>query len=95
MIGTLLVVTVMIIMILAAIVLKTLLTIPFICGYHKGYTAEARNQILDTLNKSDEKIYPSETAERLHIDYDLCLEIIEELLKEGQVKIESEEEKRV
>jgi hypothetical protein len=30
---------------------------------------------------------PSEIAERLHIDYDLCVEIIEELLKEGKIEI--------
>jgi hypothetical protein len=39
---------------------------------------------------TDEKIYPSEIAERLHIDYDLCVEIIEELLKEGKIEIVEE-----
>ena len=48
---------------------------------------EAKKRISECLNEIDEKIYPSEIAERLHIDYDLCVEIIEELLKEGKIEI--------
>ena len=47
----------------------------------------AKKRISECLNEIDEKIYPSEIAERLHIDYDLCVEIIEELLKEGKIEI--------
>lgn len=34
-----------------------------------------------------EKIYPSEIAEKLHIDYDLVWEIIDDLLKEDEIEI--------
>ena len=48
---------------------------------------EAKKRISEYLNKNDSKIYPSEIAEQLHIDYDLCVEIIEELLKEEKIVI--------
>jgi len=51
---------------------------------------EAKKRISDCLCEIKEKIYPSEIAERLHIDYDLCVEIIEELLKEGEIEIVEE-----
>jgi len=51
---------------------------------------EAKSRISGYLSEIDEKIYPSEIAEKLHIDYDLCVEIIKELLDEG--KIETVEE---
>ncbi len=50
----------------------------------------AKKRISECLCEIDEKIYPSEIAERLHIDYDLCVEIIEELLKEGEIEIVEE-----
>lgn len=51
---------------------------------------EAKKRISECLSKIDKKIYPSEIAERLHIDYDLCVEIVEELLKEGEIEIVEE-----
>ena len=54
---------------------------------------EARKQISDLLNKIDKQIYPSEIAEQLHIDYDLCVEVIEELLEEEKIEIAEDSEK--
>ena len=54
---------------------------------------KARKEISDLLNKIDDKIYPSEIAEQLHIDYNLCVEIIEELLKEGEIEFVENSEK--
>lgn len=51
---------------------------------------EAKKRITECLNETDEKIYPSEIAEQLHIDYDLCVDIIEEFLKEGKIEIVEE-----
>ena len=51
---------------------------------------EAKKRISECLCEIDEKIYPSEIAEQLHIDYNLCVEIIEELLKEGEIEIVEE-----
>ena len=51
---------------------------------------EAKKRISECLCEIDEKIYPGEIAEWLHIDYDLCVEIIEELLKEGEIEIMEE-----
>ena len=48
---------------------------------------EARKQISDLLDKIDKQIYPSEIAEQLHIDYNLCVEIIEKLLEEEKIEI--------
>lgn len=48
---------------------------------------EAKKRISELLSKIDEKIYPSEIADKLHIDYDLCVEITEELLAEGKIEI--------
>jgi predicted transcriptional regulator len=48
---------------------------------------EAKKRISEHLNKVDGKIYPSEIADQLHIDYDQCVEVIEELLKEGKIEI--------
>jgi DNA invertase Pin-like site-specific DNA recombinase len=75
---------------LAAIFWKVILGRPFISGYTRRQKADAKKQILGILNESDEKVYPSEIAERLHISYDICFEIIEELLKEGEVSYEEE-----
>ena len=47
---------------------------------------KAKEKISKLLNKTNAKIYPSEIAEQLHIDYNLCVEVIEELLKEGKIK---------
>jgi hypothetical protein len=51
---------------------------------------EAKKRISECLSEIDEKIYPSEIAKRLHVDYDLCVEIIEELLGEGKIEIVEE-----
>jgi hypothetical protein len=51
---------------------------------------EAKKRISVCLNETNEKVYPSEIAERLHIDYDLCVEIIEEFLKKGKIQIAEE-----
>ena len=51
---------------------------------------EAKKRISECLNETDEKVYPSEIAERLHIDYDLCVEITEEFLKKGKIQIAEE-----
>ena len=51
---------------------------------------EAKKRISECLNENDKKVYPSEIAERLHIDYDLCVEIIEEFLKKGKIEIAEE-----
>ncbi len=51
---------------------------------------EAKKRISECLSEIDEKIYPSEIAERLHIDYDLCVEIIEELFEDGKIEIVEE-----
>lgn len=48
---------------------------------------EAKRRISEYLNKIDSKIYPSEIVVQLHIDYDLCVEVIEELLKEEKIEI--------
>ena len=50
-------------------------------------TKEAKRRISEYLNKIDGKIYPSEIADQLHIDYDLCVEVIEELLQEKKIEI--------
>ena len=50
-------------------------------------TKEAKRRISEYLNKIDDKIYPSEIAEHLHIDYSICIEVIEELLKEKKIEI--------
>lgn len=62
-------------------------TIPKVVVIEEISREEAKKRISECLNEIDEKIYPSEIAERLHIDYDLCVEIIEELLKEGKIEI--------
>ena len=49
---------------------------------------EAKERIFECLSKIDGKIYPSEIAELLHINYELCIEVIEELLKEGKIGVE-------
>lgn len=51
---------------------------------------EAKKRISECLSEIDEKRYPSEIAEQLHIDYELCVEVIEELLKEGKIEIVGE-----
>jgi hypothetical protein len=51
---------------------------------------EAKKRITECLNETDGKIYPSEISELLHIDYDLCVEIIEEFLKKGKIEIAEE-----
>ena len=48
---------------------------------------KAKKKISNLLNKIDKQIYPSEIAEQLHIDYELCVEIIEELLEEEKIEI--------
>ncbi|MCK4526109.1 hypothetical protein KAW18_01960 [candidate division WOR-3 bacterium] len=48
---------------------------------------EAKKRISEYLNKIDGNIFPSEIAEHLHIDYSLCVEVIEELLKEKKIEI--------
>ncbi|MCZ7398660.1 MAG: hypothetical protein O8C62_03100 [Candidatus Methanoperedens sp.] len=35
----------------------------------------------------NESIYPSEIAEKLHIDYDLVFEIVEDLLREDEIEM--------
>ena len=49
--------------------------------------AKAKQEISALLNKINNKIYPSEIAEQLHIDYNLCVEIIDELLEEEKIEI--------
>ena len=53
---------------------------------------KAKKKISDLLNTIDEMMYPSEIAEQLHIDYNLCVEIIEELWKEGRIEIVEDSE---
>ena len=48
---------------------------------------EAKRRISEHLNQIDGNIYPSEIAEQLHIDYNLCVKVIEELLKEKKIEI--------
>ena len=48
---------------------------------------KAKKEISDLLDKIDKNIYPSEIAEQLHIDYELCVEVIEELLEEEKIEI--------
>lgn len=48
----------------------------------------ARRKIIKYLNSIDTKIYPSELSEILNIDYDVCIEIIEDLLSEEKVEFE-------
>lgn len=48
---------------------------------------EAKRRISEYLNQIDSKIYPSEIADQLHIDYNQCVEVIEELLKEKKIEI--------
>lgn len=62
-------------------------SIPKVVVIEEISRGDAKKRISECLNEIDEKIYPSEIAERLHIDYDLCVEIIEELLKEGKIEI--------
>jgi tetrahydromethanopterin S-methyltransferase subunit G len=63
-------------------------TIPEIVVFEEMSMEEAKKRIFECLSEIDEKIYPSEIAERLHINYELCVEVIEELLKEGKIEIE-------
>ena len=65
-------------------------TIPKIAVFEEISREEAKERIFECLSEIDEKIYPSEIAERLHINYELCVEVIEELLKEGKIEIEEE-----
>ncbi|NQE53583.1 hypothetical protein C5S29_08315 [ANME-1 cluster archaeon GoMg3.2] len=51
---------------------------------------EAKKRISECLCEIDDKMYPSEIAERLRIDYDLCVEIIEELMKKGEIEVVEE-----
>lgn len=53
---------------------------------------KAKKRIFEYLGEIDEKIYPSEIAERLHINYELCVEAIEELLKERKIEVDEEYE---
>ncbi len=49
---------------------------------------DAKVRIKELFDKhSNENIYPSEVAEKLHIDYDLVLEIVEDLLKEDEIEV--------
>ena len=48
---------------------------------------EAKRRISEYLNKNTGRVYPSEIADQLHIDYDLCVEVIEGLLKDGEIEI--------
>lgn len=50
-------------------------------------TKEVKRRISDYLNKINSKICPSEIADQLHIDYNQCVEVIEELLKRGEIEI--------
>ena len=54
---------------------------------------EAKKKISDLLNRIDEQIYSSEIAEQLHIDYNLCVEVIEELLEEEKIEVVEDSEK--
>lgn len=65
-------------------------TIPKVVMIEEISREEAKKRISECLNEIDEKIYPSEIAEQLHIDYELCVEIIEGLLKEGKIEIVEE-----
>ena len=51
---------------------------------------EKKRVISEYLDKTGKKRYPSEIAEELHINYDLCMEIVEELLDEGTIEIVEE-----
>ncbi len=51
---------------------------------------EAKKRISECLCEIEDKMYPSEIAERLRIDYDLCVEIIEELMKKGEIEVVEE-----
>ena len=55
--------------------------------------SKAKEEISDLLDKIDKQIYPSEVADKLHIDYNLCIEIIEELLEEEKIEIVEDSEK--
>ena len=55
--------------------------------------SKAKEEISDLLDKIDKQIYPSEVADELHIDYNLCIEIIEELLEEEKVEIVEDSER--
>jgi hypothetical protein len=49
---------------------------------------DAKLRIKELFDKhSNENIYPSEVAEKLHIDYDLVLEIVEDLLREDEIEV--------
>jgi len=65
-------------------------TIPKVVVIEEISREEAKKRISKCLSKIDEKIYPSEIAEQLHINYDLCVEVIEEFLKEGKIEIVEE-----
>ncbi len=65
-------------------------TIPKVVVIEEISREEAKKRISECLSEIDEKIYPSEIAERLHINYDLCVDVIEELLKEGKIEIVEE-----
>ena len=54
---------------------------------------EAKEKISDFLDKISKQIYPSKIAEQLRIDYELCVEIIEELLEEEKIEIVEDSEK--
>ena len=77
--------------ILAGALYKAVSGLPFISGYTRRQKAETRKLICEYLDIANGWIYPSEIADRLNINYHLCMDVVEELLKEGAIKIKSEE----
>jgi hypothetical protein len=57
--------------------------------------AEARKQICKQLEITNGCIYPSEMADTLNMDYDLCLEALVKLYRQGKIAIPSEEEEEI
>ena len=47
----------------------------------------AKEKIKELIKQSDIDLYPDEISEKLHIDFELVMEITEELIKEGKVAV--------
>lgn len=92
---TQLVIAAAIIVLAVAFLWKVILGRPFISGYTRYQKAEARKQICKQLEITNGCIYPSEMADTLNMDYDLCLEALVKLYRQGKIAIPSEEEEEI
>lgn len=48
---------------------------------------DAKERIKELIDQTDTKFYPDEIAEKLHIDFQLVMEIMDELIKEEKIEV--------